>query len=146
METMTLPSRLPMSLITCHFPMLLNRRLNRLLDHPLGRFPDRRPDGRPCRPRNHLAEACALIQKYIRLRRKAARADPHLFGPHAGAYYRDTLKMEARQRETNAALDKIYGPAPTGSPRSPSVWVERYCIPPEGMKIHRKWFREKYGA
>ena len=126
--------------------MLLNRQLNRPLARPLDRFLNRRLDGRPCRPPNYLAQACTLIQKYIRLRRKAARDEPHLFGPHAGAYYRDTLKLEAQQKEVDAALEKVYGPGPPGSSPPPSVWAERYSIPPESMKIHRKWFRENYGA
>jgi hypothetical protein len=126
--------------------MILDRRLNRPLDCPLDQFLNRRLDGRPCRPVNGLAQACTLIEKYIRLRRKTARAEPHLFGPHAGAYYRDTLKREAQQKEVDAALKKIYGPDPPGTPPAPSIWTERYCIPPERMKIHRKWFRENYGA
>jgi hypothetical protein len=134
------------SRLTHHFPMRLDRRLNRPLARDLDRLLNRRRDGRPCRPKNYLAEACALIQKYIRLRRNAARDEPHLFGPHAGAYYRDTLKMEAQQKEVDAALEKIYGPDSPRSPRPTSIWTERYSIPPESMKIHRKWFRENYGA
>ena len=126
--------------------MILDRRLNRMLAHPLGRSLNRRLNGGSCRSRNDLAMACSLIQKYIRLRRKTARSQPHLFGPHAGAYYRDTLKLAARQKEVDAALEKIYGTSPPGSPASPSVWVDRYHIPSENMKIHRKWFRENYGS
>ncbi|HEV2435941.1 MAG TPA: hypothetical protein VG077_08075 [Verrucomicrobiae bacterium] len=128
-----------------HLFMLLNRRLNRLLARPLDRFLNHRLGGRPCRPPNYLAQACTLIGKFISLRRKMARAEPHLFGPHTGAYYRDTLKLEAEQKEMHAALEKVYGPAPPGSPRPVSVWSNRYYIPPERMKIHRKWFRENYG-
>lgn len=126
--------------------MLLNRRLNRLLDRPLDRFLKRRLDGRPCRPAKDLAVACALIQKYISLRRRAARTAPYLFGPHAGAYYRDTLKQEVQQKEVDAALGKIYGPAPAGAPPPRFVWTERYHIPPQSMKTHRRWFLENYGA
>jgi len=125
--------------------MHLNRRLNHPLDHSLDRLLDRRLDGRPCRPPDDLAQACALLQKYLRLRRKAAQAEPHLFGPHAGAYYRDTLKMADAQKEIHAALDKVYGPEPPGSVPSPSVWSQRYAIPPESKKIHRRWFHENYG-
>jgi hypothetical protein len=125
--------------------MRLNCRQNRPLAHYLGRFLNRWIDGCPCRPANHLAQACTLIEKYIRQRRQTAKAEPHLFGPHAGAYYRDTLKLEARKKVTDAALEKVYGPSPPGSPLRPSVWTERYCIPPDGMKIHRRWFRENYG-
>lgn len=127
-------------------PMHLNCRLNRLLAHPLGRCLNRRLDGRRCRPPDGLALACTLIQKYLRLRRKTAKAEPHLFGPHAGAYYRDTLKMAAQEKEAAAALQKIYGPEPPGSPHPRSIWQKRYHIPPESMKIHRKWFRDNYGG
>jgi hypothetical protein len=125
--------------------MPLTHSLNRLLNRPLGRFLNRRIDGRPCRPPNYLAQACSLLEKYLRLRRQAAKAEPHLFGPHAGEYYRDTQRLAAQDREVAAALDKIYGPAPPGSPTRPSVWEERYSIPPESQKLHRRWFREKYG-
>jgi hypothetical protein len=54
--------------------------------------------------------------------------------------------MEAQQKEVDAALEKIYGPDSPRSPRPTSIWTERYSIPPESMKIHRKWFRENYGA
>jgi hypothetical protein len=122
--------------------MLLTRSLNR----PLARFLGRRLDGRPARRPNYLAEACALLGKYIRLRRKTAKAEPHLFGPHAGDYYRDTLKLADQQKVVAAALEKIYGPDPSGAPPPSSVWQERYDIPPEQMKVYRKWFRENYGA
>lgn len=125
--------------------MLLTRSLNCLLVRPPARSLDRRLDGRSVRRPNYLAEACALLGKYIRLRRKSAQAEPHLFGPRAGAYYRDTLELADQQKVVAAALDKIYGPDPSGAPPPPSVWVERYDIPPAGMKRHRKWFRENYG-
>ena len=125
--------------------MPLTRSLNRPLAHGLDRCLNRRLAGRPCRRPNYLAEACALLGKYLRLRRSAAKAAPHLFGPHAGEYYRDTLRQAAHDREVAAALDKIYGPSSPGSPARPSVWQERYEIPPDQMKLHRRWFREKYG-
>jgi hypothetical protein len=126
--------------------MSLTCSLNRPLVRPLARFLSRRLDGRPTRRPNYLAKACALLGKYIRLRRKSARAGPHLFGPHAGAYYRDTLRLAGQQKVVAAALDKIYGPDPSGAPPPLSVWQERYDLPPEQMKAHRKWFRENYGA
>jgi len=122
------------------------RSLNRPLARPLNRFLNRRLDGRSCRPPDYLAQACNLLEKYLQLRRRAARAEPHLFGLHAGKYYRDTLRLAAQDQEVDAALGKIYGPAPPGSPPRPSVWVERYAIPTDQQRLHRKWFREKYGA
>ena len=126
--------------------MRLFRHLDRPLAIRLDRFLNHRLAGRPCRPPNYLARACTLLAKYMRLRRKSARAEPHLFGPHAGVYYRDTLKMEARQKEVAAALDKVYGPGSPGTPPAPSVWAQRYAISPASRPIHRKWFRENYGG
>jgi hypothetical protein len=126
--------------------MPLTRSLNRPLFRPLARFLDRRLADRSVRRPNYLAEACALLGKYIRLRRKSAKAEPHLFGPHAGDYYRDTLRLESERKVRTAALEKIYGPDPSGAPPPPSVWSERYDLPPEQMKVHRQWFRENYGA
>lgn len=126
--------------------MHLNRRLNRPLGLSLERCLNRYVAGHPWRPANDLARACTLIGKYIRLRRKTAKAQPHIFGRHAGTYYRDTCDQAAAYDEIDAALEKIYGSDPTGPPRSSSVWTERYSIPPEKMQAHRKWFRENYGA
>jgi hypothetical protein len=91
--------------------------LARSLSRPLARFLGRRLDGRPARRLNYLAEACALLGKYIRLRRKSVRAEPHLFGPRAGDYYRDTLELADQQKVVAAALDKIYGPDPSAHRR-----------------------------
>jgi len=126
--------------------VLLSHSLNRQLARRLDQLLNRRLDGRPGRPTNYLAQACTLLDQYILLRRRAIKAEPHLFGPHAGAYYRDTLKRAAGQVEIEAALDKVYGPSPPGSPPAISVWTERYFIPPAGRKRHRRWFRKQYGA
>jgi hypothetical protein len=89
---------------------------------------------------------CCLLERFLRLQKKAARADPHIAGPHAGRYFRDTLQMEREQREIDAALTRVYGPEPPGTPPRPTVWQERYFIPTDQMPVFRKWFRENYGA
>lgn len=109
----------------------LARSLNRPLAHRLDRLLTRRVDGLSGRRPNYLAGACALLEKYFRLRRRAIRAEPHFFGPRASEYYRETLRREEEDRVTAVALDKVYGPSPAGSPPRPSVWVERYDCPPK---------------
>ena len=125
--------------------MRLTQSLNRQAGRPLGALLTRRLDGRPWRRPNHLAEVCGLIERYLRLRKQSAAAAPHLFGRSAAAYYQETLRAEWRQREMDAALDRIYGPPTAGEPPRPSVWQERYEVPPDQMKFHRRWFRKQYG-
>ena len=74
-----------------------------------------------------------------------AKADPHIFGPHAREYFLDTLKMEKQQQETEAAIRKVYGPpAPGEPPHVSTLWSDRY--PPElkQSRIFLKWFHENY--
>jgi hypothetical protein len=121
--------------------MRLNRRLNRRL----GSLLTRRTNGRRFRRRNLLAEACRALNLCIRQSKKMARADPHLLGPHARAYYRDVLRRDEQAQLINAALDKVYGPDPDQAARLGSVWQEAYDIPPEQRKVFFKWFRQHYG-
>jgi len=122
--------------------MPLNHRLNRRL----GSLLTRRTNGRRFHRANLLAEACRALNLCLRQARKMAETDPHLFGPHARKYHLDVRRRAQEQQVIHAALDKIYGPAPAGAPRSPSVWQEHYDIPPERRKLFRKWFRENYGS
>ena len=120
----------------------LNRRLNRNLDCLL----TRRTDGHPYRRKNPLREICRLLEQYLKLRKHAARRDPHLFGPHAHRYYADTLAEERRQREIELSLQKVYGPPRPGEDyESRQVWRERYEIQPGRERLFRKWFKENYG-
>jgi len=127
-------------------PMHLNRPLNRRLNRHLGSLLTRRTNGRRYRRRNLLAEACRALELCIRQSKKMAKADPHLFGPHAHAYYLDTLREDQQMQEAAAALDKVYGPSPDGNSPLRSVWQERYNIPPEQRKFFLKWFKEHYGS
>jgi hypothetical protein len=121
--------------------MRLNRRLNRRL----GSLLTRRTNGRRFRRRNLLAEACRALNLCIRQSKKMARADPHLLGPHARAYYRDVLRQDEQAQLIKAALEKVYGPTPAGVGPLRSVWHESYDIPPEQRRIFFKWFKEHYG-
>ena len=125
--------------------MRLTRSLNRRTGRCLGALLTRRLDGRPWGRPDPLAEACGLIERYLRLRKQSAAAEPHRFGRHAAAYYQETLRAERRQQEIDSALDRVYGPPPAGEPPRPSVWQERYEVPPDQMKFHRRWFRKQYG-
>ena len=107
----------------------------------------RRLDGRAFRPPDYLAQACSLLARCGRLRRQAARRDPHLFGPHARRYYQDTVRMGQQQRETAAALDRVYGATPAGQPPDlRQVWYERYHAEPGRGEAFRKWFQIQYGG
>jgi hypothetical protein len=127
----------------------LNRRLGRRISVRLRRPLNRRPDGRAVRPKNQLREICGLLERYVRMRKRATRRDPHLFGRHAQQYYQDTVRMEQEQLVRQAALDRVYGPDPAAASMSAarhSVWVDRYFIRPKNQRLFRKWFRETYGS
>jgi len=101
------------------------------------------------RPKNPLNEICTLLERYVRMRNRAARRDPHLFGPHAQKYFQDTVRLEREQREIDAALDRVYGRDPDASAAERSrhsVWTDRYYIPPGRERLFRNWFRKQYGA
>jgi hypothetical protein len=94
---------------------------------------------------NYLAQACRALSQYLRLRKQMAKADPHIFGPHARKYYLDTLEMEREEQERESALRRVYGPVKPGEPEYVStLWSERYAPKPEQRKLFLKWFREKY--
>jgi len=124
------------------------RRLNRRISVRLDIVLNRSSNGRRRRPKDLLAEVCRLVARYVRMRNRAARRDPHLFGPLAHRYYQDTVRLEQEQREIDAALDRVYGadPAAASAAGPHSVWVDRYAILPENRRIFRKWFRQTYGS
>ena len=122
------------------------RKLSRNLDRRCDRHSTRMLGGaRRPRPPNYLAIACRALNQYIRLAKRRAKNDPHIFGPRAHDYYLDTLRMEQREREAEAALLKVYGPPAPGEPKHVStLWTDRY--PPEAKKsrLFLKWFHEQY--
>jgi hypothetical protein len=123
-----------------------NRRLAQRLNRRLGGYLTRRLDGRAFCPPDYWAQTRSLLEEYLRLRQRAARRDPHLFGPHARRYFLDTLRLEQEASEIEAALEKVYGPAPEGQRSDPKcVWRERYFIEPGQEKFFRKWFKQHYG-
>jgi hypothetical protein len=121
-------------------------RLNRRLYRHLGSLLTRRANGRRFRRTDLLAEVCRAVNLCLRQAKKMAKADPHLFGPHARAYRLDVLRMEQEEQLIHAALDKIYGPSPPDAPGPRSIWREHYDIPPEQRKVFFKWFKERYGS
>ena len=126
--------------------MHLNRRCTRSLRCKLGVLITSRTDGRPFRRTNYLAEACRALGLFLRQTKKMAKADPHLFGPHARRYFLDTVQMAQQEEEVAAALRNVYGPPqPDDPPLPPGVWTERYVLNPQ-WKGFPKWFREKYGS
>lgn len=67
---------------------------------------------------NYLAMACSAINQALRIQRRLAKQDPHIFGPRAHDYYLDTLRMEQREQEAQAALHEVYGPPAPGEPNT----------------------------
>jgi hypothetical protein len=101
----------------------------------------RRPD--------YLALACSAINRFLRIHRRLAKKEPHIFGPHSHQYFLDTLEMEREEREREAALRSVYGPPKPGEPVYVSTpWSDRYYPPddPQGRRIWFSWFHEKYPA
>jgi hypothetical protein len=128
----------------------LNRRLNRRVLVRLGGQLDHRLDGRAVRPKNPFREACVFLGRYVRMRERAARRDPHLFGPHAAKYHQDTVRLEQERHALAAALERVYGPGTNAAASSTagaddSIWTQRYCIPRAQRGLFRKWFHETYG-
>ena len=123
-----------------------NRSLNQRLGRPLGHCVIVRLDGCPYRPPDWWAAACNALARYVRILDQSARRDPHLFGPHADSYFRDTVQLQQKQREIEAALQKAYGPPVPGQEWRPEiVWYERYVRDPANEEFFRKWFKEHYG-
>jgi hypothetical protein len=100
---------------------------------------------RRTRQPNGLVIACRLLAQYRRLAKRAAKEDPHLFGPHARRYFLDTLELERREQEIQLALEKVYGPPLPGQPTPCStLWTDRYCPSPKQRRSFLRWFREQY--
>ena len=124
----------------------LNRRCNQPLCRQLGVLITTRANGRPFRRTDYFAEACSAMSLFLRQVKKMAKADPHLFGPHARRYFQDTARDAQQQAEADAAIRKVYGPPKHGDPPlPPGVWTQRYNLDP-GWKGFRKWFKETYGS
>ena len=92
-----------------------------------------------------IAVVCRLLTQYLRMQKRAAREEPHLFGPHAQQYFLDTLEMERHEAEMEAAIRKVYGPpAPGEPPHVSTLWTDRYCPAPGERRLFLKWFHEQY--
>jgi hypothetical protein len=127
-------------------PRSLNRGLDRHLDRALAGYATTMLGGvhRPRRP-NGLVVACRLLTQSMRSRRQMARDEPHIFGPHARRYFLETVELEKYEQDLHAAIDKVYGPPPPGTPpRVSTLWTDRYSPPPEQRRLFLKWFKERY--
>ena len=127
-----------------------NRKLDRALRCPLNRrcnrYAGKMSPGtrRPARP-DYLAIACRAVNQLLRLRRRMAKEDPHIFGPRSSQYFLDTLEMERDAQEWEAALRRVYGPPAPGQPEFVStLWTDRYLPEPHQRRLFLKWFGEKY--
>lgn len=126
----------------------LARSLSRTQSRSLSRYATRMQGGarRPRQP-NGLRVACRLLNTYIRLTKRAAKRDPHVFGPRARVYFLDTLRMEQEQKEIEAAIRKVYGPPKPGTPPPVStLWSDRYPVGSARHRLFLKWFHERYPA
>ena len=102
---------------------------------------------RRARQPGDLRVACRCLSQALRIHRRMAKRDPHLFGPHAGRYYLDTLRLAQEQQEIEAALCRVYGPPSPGESSSVStVWTDRYVFrTPREHRLHLRRFKEHYG-
>ena len=126
--------------------MRLNQPSSRKLSRRLGTFVVTRTNGRAFRPPDYLAVACRALNQALRISKRMARADPHLFGPHAARYFQETVQAARQEAEVEVALPKVYGPPQPGEPPcGPGVWTRRYALSPQ-WRGFRKWFREQYGS
>ena len=81
----------------------------------------------------------------LRHKRRLAKNDPHIFGPCARDYCLDTLKVEQREKDAEAALHKVYGPPAPEQPRHVStLCTARYPPEPKMSRLFLKWFHENY--
>ena len=124
----------------------LNRGLARGLSRKCSRWATTLQAGarRPPQP-DELRQICALYTEYLRIAKRMAKQDPHIFGPHAHRYLLDTLELERREAETQAALRKAYGPPVPGEPVHVStLWTDRYFPTRKARRIFLQHFHEHY--
>jgi hypothetical protein len=95
---------------------------------------------------NYLAIACRALTEYLRIAKRMAKRDPHLFGPRAREYYLDTLRLERQEQECQVALDEVYGPPSPDQPKlSSTVRTDRYYFSDPQQRLQfLKWFHKNY--
>ena len=119
-------------------PICLNRSLNRRLTRYTSTLQGgaRRP-----RPDSGFGEIFRCFRAYFQVRDRMAREDPHLFGPEAQPYYRETVAEHDWALKVDAALTRVYGPVPLGeSCGANQVWSTAYpCFTSAAQK--QKWVK-----
>ena len=85
-----------------------------------------------------LAGALRCVNQAVRIARRMAKREPHIFGPQASGYLRETIEMAGQQDEFRRLLQRVYGDQATPIPST--VWSQRY---PEFAgkvdKLVKKW-------
>ncbi|MGC3958721.1 MAG: hypothetical protein QM813_12510 [Verrucomicrobiota bacterium] len=88
----------------------LHRSLNHSVNHRLNRYAAVVANGgRRPRAKDGLLEICRYIEQSLKIRDRMAREDPHLFGPEARAYLRETVAEHDCALQVEAALAQVYG-------------------------------------
>jgi hypothetical protein len=118
------------------------RKLSSLLDHKCDRYTTKMLGSarRPRRP-DDITIVCRAISKYIRIANRMAKEDPHIYGPRADDYLRDTLKMERIEQAFDTAIRKF---RPDRPPLVSTLWLRRYYHKPENRRLFLNWFHEFY--
>lgn len=102
--------------------------LNRSLNHRLTRYTASLQGGARRPPADDgFAEIFRCFRAYFKVRDRMAREDPHLFGPDAPAYHRETVAEHRYATQIEAALTRVYGPAATPS-EADQVWSQAYPV------------------
>jgi hypothetical protein len=97
------------------------------------------------RRKNWLAIACKAISLYLRLAKKMAKEDPHIFGPCAQKYFVDTLEQERIEKEFEAVLARVRGSGqPSKHAHVSTLWRDRYFPRPENRRMFLECFHRNY--
>jgi hypothetical protein len=118
------------------------RKLRSRLDHKSDRYATKMVGGarRPRRP-DDITIVCRAISKYIRITNRMAKEEPHIYGPRADDYLRDTLQMERIEQAVDTAIRKF---RPDRPPLVSTLWSKRYDHKPENRRLFLNWFHEFY--
>jgi len=106
----------------------LNRPLHHYLNRRLNRYATAvASGGRRPRAKGGLLEICRYLEQALKISDRLAREDPHLFGPEAPAYFRETIAEHKWAVTIDAAVAQVYGAAAT-PPDTHRVWSQAYPV------------------